>query len=121
MDAIARITKSLTANLVAVTTPVKVKGTVTDENNGPIVGANVIINGTTVGTITDLNGDFVLEAAENATLSISFIGFNKEEVTVESLKSNPQIKLNEKVTQKGEGEVFTVVEEMPRFPVASPH
>lgn len=116
MDAIARITKSLTANLVAVTTPVKVKGTVTDENNGPIVGANVIINGTTVGTITDLNGDFVLEAAENATLSISFIGFNKEEVTVESLKSNPQIKLNEKVTQKGEGEVFTVVEEMPRFP-----
>ena len=52
-----------------------VKGVVSDQF-GPIAGANVSIQGTTVGTITDMDGNFTIEVPENATLQISFIGYN---------------------------------------------
>ncbi|MFQ9022324.1 MAG: secretin and TonB N-terminal domain-containing protein [Parabacteroides merdae] len=52
-----------------------VKGVVSDQF-GPIAGANVSIQGTTVGTITDMDGNFTIEVPEDATLQISFIGYN---------------------------------------------
>ncbi|MDD2436402.1 MAG: TonB family protein [Massilibacteroides sp.] len=116
IEAVARITKNLAANITANATPVKVKGTVIDESGGPIIGASVIIKGTNIGTITDLKGGFTLEAAENATLSVSFIGFLTEEVTVSRLKTNPQIKLSAETEKIPATQVFTVVEEMPKFP-----
>ncbi|MBN2611293.1 MAG: TonB-dependent receptor [Bacteroidales bacterium] len=59
-----------------------VQGTVSDENNTPLVGVNVIIQGTTTGTSTDLNGKFQIEATPETTLSFSFIGYNTENVVV---------------------------------------
>ena len=59
-----------------------VKGTVVDENGEPVVGATVRVNGTQAGTITDLNGAFSVAAGPQATLSISFVGFEPQQVRV---------------------------------------
>ena len=59
-----------------------IKGTVTDEKGEPIIGANVIVKGTDNGTITDMDGNFTLQAAENAVLQISYIGYIANEIAV---------------------------------------
>nr|MBI1229447.1 SusC/RagA family TonB-linked outer membrane protein [Cytophagales bacterium] len=60
-----------------------VAGTVLDENSDPIPGASVLIKGTTKGAATDLDGQFSLTlTAEENVLEISFIGYNKKEITV---------------------------------------
>ncbi|MDH6315582.1 TonB-linked SusC/RagA family outer membrane protein [Parabacteroides sp. PF5-5] len=58
-----------------------VTGTVTDPSGEPIIGANVIVKGTTNGTITDYDGNFSLEVPMDAVLSISYIGYIPQEVT----------------------------------------
>lgn len=62
--------------------PIRVSGTIVDDNNEPIIGANVSIKGTTTGTITDVDGKFNLEASPGMTLLISYIGYATKEVTV---------------------------------------
>ncbi|HYG19048.1 MAG TPA: TonB-dependent receptor, partial [Ohtaekwangia sp.] len=62
-----------------------VKGTVQDDETGDVVvGASVMLKGTTVGTTTDLEGNFLLEAVPvgTQTLSISFIGYNARDIRV---------------------------------------
>lgn len=54
---------------------VTVKGVVTDSKGEPIIGANVLEKGTTNGIITNLDGEFTLNAPANATLVISYIGY----------------------------------------------
>ena len=56
---------------------VTVKGTViSSENNEPVIGASVLVKGTTNGTITDINGQFTLTniSPTNKTIIVSFIG-----------------------------------------------
>lgn len=53
----------------------KVTGVITDPQGEPIIGANVVVKGTTLGTITGLDGDFSLEVPDRAVLLISFIGY----------------------------------------------
>lgn len=57
-------------------------GVVVDAANEPIIGANVLIKGTTTGTITDFDGIFTIDAAVNDVLVISYIGMNPKEVMV---------------------------------------
>ena len=57
-----------------------VKGQVVDENGDPVIGATVMMKGTSKGAITDLNGNFTLENAAKGTLVISYIGYITEEV-----------------------------------------
>lgn len=53
---------------------IKVQGQVLEKStNAPVVGANVIIKGTTSGTITDLDGNFVISMPVGATLSVSYM------------------------------------------------
>ncbi|MBN2611295.1 MAG: TonB-dependent receptor [Bacteroidales bacterium] len=60
-----------------------VKGTVTDESNSPMIGVNVVVKGTTTGTVTDGNGNYSIDApSADAVLEFSFIGYQTEEVTV---------------------------------------
>lgn len=54
---------------------VTVKGVVTDSKGEPIIGANILEKGTTNGIITNLDGEFTLNAPANATLVISYIGY----------------------------------------------
>ena len=58
----------------------KIKGTILDQNGEPIIGANVLVKGTTNGTITDFDGNYELDAPVGSTLTISFIGYKTIEV-----------------------------------------
>jgi len=60
----------------------KVTGTVTDRTGEPLTGVNVLVEGTTIGGITDLNGKYAIEAERGKTLVFSFIGFIKKEVKI---------------------------------------
>ncbi len=57
-----------------------VKGLVKDTTGEPIIGANVVIKGTTNGTITDFDGNFQLNANKGDIIVISFIGYQPQEV-----------------------------------------
>ncbi len=59
-----------------------IKGKVTDEKNQALIGTSVLIKGTENGTITDLNGNFELEANENDILVFSYLGYDNQEITV---------------------------------------
>ena len=63
-----------------------VSGVVSDAL-GPVAGANIVEKGTTNGTITDMNGNFTLEVASNATLVISYIGYKEQEIAVNGQKT----------------------------------
>ena len=61
----------------------KIKGTIKDSAGEPIIGANVILKGdATVGSITDIDGNFDLSVPSNATLQVSYIGYNTQDVPV---------------------------------------
>ena len=64
----------------------RVKGTVVDKNGEPIIGANVVVKGTTNGTITDIDGNFSLEVADGALLEVSYIGYLNQEIKVGNQK-----------------------------------
>ncbi len=60
-----------------------VKGVVTDENGNPIVGATVVLKGSTIGAATNLNGEYTIDIQQNnATLVFSLIGYNRVEVAL---------------------------------------
>ena len=59
-----------------------VKGTVNDEAGEPIIGATVKVQGTQQGSITDFDGKFSIQAASNATLEISYVGYVPQKVKV---------------------------------------
>ena len=61
-----------------------VNGTITDESNNPVPGANVLVKGTAYGTVSDIDGRYSLDLKEydNPILIISFIGYLTEEITV---------------------------------------
>lgn len=59
-----------------------VTGKVVDGNGEPVIGANVVVKGTTNGTITDLDGNFSVEADSKAVLNVSYIGYLSKEVVV---------------------------------------
>lgn len=60
---------------------IKVKGVVLDEYNDPVIGANVFVKGAeTNGTITDLDGNFSIEAASDAVITVSYIGCTTQQI-----------------------------------------
>ena len=59
-----------------------VKGTVNDEAGEPIIGATVKVQGSQQGSITDFDGKFSVQAASNATLEISYVGYVTQKVKV---------------------------------------
>ena len=64
-----------------------VTGTIVDPSGMPVIGANVMVKGTTNGTITDMDGKFSLEVEEGATLQISYIGYANQEIKVGNQKT----------------------------------
>ncbi len=71
-----------------------VKGTVNDEAGEPVIGATVKVQGSQKGTITDFDGNFSVEAAPNATLVISYVGYITQNVNVAG-KNNLVITMHE--------------------------
>ncbi|MEI3074318.1 MAG: SusC/RagA family TonB-linked outer membrane protein [Phocaeicola vulgatus] len=64
----------------------KISGIIKDVNGEPIIGANVKIKGQSIGTITDIDGRFVLDASTDATLQISYIGYASLEMNTGNKK-----------------------------------
>lgn len=61
----------------------KVSGVVVDQNGEPIIGANVVVKGTTNGIVTDFDGNFTLtNVPEGAVITISYIGYLTQEIPV---------------------------------------
>ncbi len=75
-----------------------VTGTVTDDQNAPLPGANVIEKGTTNGTQTDFDGNFSIEVANGAILEISYLGYTTQEIAVQG-RSSISVQLIEDATQ----------------------
>lgn len=63
----------------------KISGIVKDERGEPVIGANVVVKGTTNGTVTDMDGKYTLEVPAGGVLQISYIGYNTQEVKVGSV------------------------------------
>ena len=61
---------------------IKVSGQVVDADGEPLIGATVRVKGSDVGVITDLDGNFQVDAPANATLLISYVGFKDREIAV---------------------------------------
>ena len=79
---------------LSVTAQTRVTGVVLDEQDEPIIGASVLVKGTTNGIATDIDGQFTLSnVASDATLSVSYVGYNTEEVKVGG-RTQLQIKLS---------------------------
>lgn len=75
-----------------------ITGTVTDNNGEPVIGANVIIKGTSIGTVTDVNGKYTLEVPPKAILQISYIGYLTKEIVIDNNKTADVILIED--TQK---------------------
>ena len=73
----------------------RITGTVKDATGMEVIGANVIVKGTTNGVITDLDGKFSLEAAPGSIIEISYIGYMTQEIPVTAQTSDLQITLKE--------------------------
>jgi len=65
---------------------VRVKGKVTDESGTTMVGVNVVVKGTTIGVVTDIDGKYQIDADAKSTLSFSFIGEKTREILVGNQK-----------------------------------
>lgn len=72
----------------------RITGVVTDQSGIPILGANILVKGTTNGTITDMEGRFSLSLNEGDVLQVSYIGYNTKMVTVGN-QTTLQIQLSE--------------------------
>lgn len=60
-----------------------IKGKITDENGEPLGGATILVKGTTIGAVTDLEGNYTISVPDDAeTLVFTFIGFVKQEVNI---------------------------------------
>ena len=64
----------------------KITGTVVDAQ-GPVIGASVVEKGTSNGVVTDFDGNFTLNVKEGATIVVSFIGYETQEIKVGSQDS----------------------------------
>ncbi len=62
----------------------KISGKITDESNGePLIGANVVAKGTTIGTITDVDGSFSFEVpAKTTALTVSYVGYVPQDIVI---------------------------------------
>lgn len=58
----------------------KIEGTVKDASGTPVIGATVMVKGTTTGTITDYDGNFSIDAQDGAVLEFSYIGYQSQQV-----------------------------------------
>lgn len=90
---ISLVSCSLLIGTMAVTAQTKtITGTVvSSEDNMPVIGASVVVKGTTVGTVTNLDGNFTLDVPDNAkTIEISYVGMQSQVLTI---KPHMEIKL----------------------------
>lgn len=81
----------------------KIKGTVVDAQGEPLIGVNVLVKGTTIGVITDFDGNFELEVPENnKDVSFSYIGYKTQEIRLTNKIKDLKVVLLEDTKVLGE-------------------
>ena len=75
---------------------IDVRGTVKDTNGEPIIGANILLQGTSIGTITDFEGNFSIQAPPNGVLEIRYVGYKTQIIPINN-RTSIQIILEEDV------------------------
>lgn len=75
-------------------------GVVVDENGEPLIGASVLVKGSTIGVTTDFDGNFSIKASKGATLVISFIGYVTQEVKVTGSPLDVRLKPNNQMLEE---------------------
>ena len=88
---------SLTCGLLASAQTKQVSGTVKDANGNAIIGATVIVDGTTIGTNTGTDGSFRISAPANGNLLVSFIGYEDQKIAIAG-KTNIEVVLQDNYT-----------------------
>lgn len=74
---------------------ITVTGTVTDTNGEPLIGVTIQVQGTTNGTVTDMDGNFTLsDVAPDGILEISYVGMESQEIAIDG-QTNIQVTLSE--------------------------
>ena len=63
-------------------TPITASGTVTDSKGEPLIGVSILVKGTSNGTITDMDGNFKIQAAKGDVLEVSYIGYASQAITL---------------------------------------
>jgi Ca-activated chloride channel homolog len=86
------LTFMLVFSMAANAQSVVVTGQITDETNSPIIGASVTIKGTRQGTVTNANGNYLISVTKGKTLVFSFVGYENQEVVVNSTQLNVKLK-----------------------------
>ena len=66
---------------------IDVRGTVKDTNGEPIIGANILLQGTSIGTITDFEGNFSIQAPPNGVLEIRYVGYKTQIIPINNRTS----------------------------------
>jgi len=79
-----------------------ITGTVTSDDIGPLPGATVVVIGTSTGTVTDVEGKFSLTVNSGVTLSISFVGYETQEIQVTAARTTYDIMLSTDISQLSE-------------------
>lgn len=85
-----------------------ITGTVTDENSTPLPGVNVVVKGSSSGTITDVEGSYSIDVAEATVLIFSFMGYNTDELetagkSIINLQMTPKVEALDEVVVVGYG------------------
>lgn len=83
----------------------QLQGTVYDENGEPVIGASVMVKGTSIGTATNLEGDFVLNVPSKGILVVSYVGYKSQEIV---LKGQRKIDIHLEVDAGSLDEVVVV-------------
>lgn len=104
---IALLFVSVIIMAVAKAQTISVRGNVVDETDAPVIGATVRVEGTNIGTVTDLDGNFTLKDVKNdANITVSYVGYLAQKVkaaSVVSVKILPDNQLLEEVVVVGYG------------------
>jgi iron complex outermembrane receptor protein len=80
------------ALFITIVANAQVSGVVTDESAEPIPGASIVLKGTTIGVLSDFDGNYTIEAAQGDMLVISYVGFETQEVSVNGTVVNISLK-----------------------------
>jgi TonB-dependent starch-binding outer membrane protein SusC len=81
------------------------KGSIKDESGSGLPGASIVVTGTTLGVVTDNDGNFSLEAPKGGTLVISYVGFDNQEI---SINDNTPLSISMTTQGKALNEVVVV-------------
>ena len=83
----------VSANAAVTQQTIKVKGQVVDQDGEPLIGATVRVKGASSGSVTDIDGNFQIDAASNAVLLVSYVGYKDREIAVRGRAVIDQIQM----------------------------